>query len=89
MIFCGNRILENLIAQLNEKIQRIRHLRIFVYHRLENTLEEHDAILASIEEHDPDAAARAMKYHLDQVKEGVAKLFKDGTIDFFGGARSS
>lgn len=27
-----------------------------------------------------------MKYHLDQVKRGVKKLFDDGTIYFFGGA---
>ena len=86
IIYCGNRTLENLVAQLNAKIQRIRHLTTLVYHRLEDTLDEHDAILASIEKHDPDAAARAMKHHLDQVKNGVAKLFADGTIDFFGGA---
>jgi hypothetical protein len=38
----------------------------------------------------PDkGAAEAMKYHLDQVKGGVIKLFDDGTIDFFGGASFS
>jgi len=84
--YCSNRTLQNLVAQLNEKIQRIRHLTTFVYHRLEDTLDEHDAILDSIKEGDPDAAARAMKYHLDQVKDGVIKLFEDGTIGFFGGA---
>lgn len=89
IVYCGNRTLESLVAQLNEKIQRIRHLTTFVYHRLEDTLEEHDAILASIGEQDPDGAARAMKYHLDQVKDGVVKLFEDGTIDFFGGASFS
>ncbi|NNF47080.1 MAG: FCD domain-containing protein [Desulfofustis sp.] len=47
---------------------------------------EHSAILEALEQGDPEQAARAMKYHLDQVREGVIKLFEDGTIDFFGGA---
>ncbi len=84
--YCNNKTLEGFVSQLNEKIQRIRHLTTLVYHRLEDTLEEHDAILLSVKNGDPDAAARAMKYHLDQVKDGVVKLFEDGTINFFGGA---
>lgn len=83
---CNNRTLESLVAGLNEKIQRIRHLTTFVYHRLEDTIDEHTAILRAIEQGDPDRAADAMKYHLDQVKDGVITLFEDGTIDFFGGA---
>jgi len=27
-----------------------------------------------------------MKYRLDQARDGVVKLFEDGTINFFGGA---
>jgi len=84
--YCANSTLQSFVSQLNEKIQRIRHLTTFVYHRLEDTLDEHDAILQAVEKSDPDAAARAMKYHLDQVKDGVVKLFEDGTINFFGGA---
>ena len=83
---CDNRTLEQLVAVLNEKIQRIRHLTTFVYRRLEDTIGEHSAILEALEQGDPEQAARAMKYHLDQVREGVIKLFEDGTIDFFGGA---
>jgi DNA-binding GntR family transcriptional regulator len=83
--YCGNRTLETLVFQLNEKIQRIRHLTTFVYHRLEDTIGEHEAIVNSIEKGDSEGAAQAMKYHLDQVRNGVIKLFEDGTINFFGG----
>ncbi|MGA7278538.1 MAG: GntR family transcriptional regulator [Desulfocapsaceae bacterium] len=83
--YCGNRTLENLVFQLNEKIQRIRHLTTFVYHRLEDTIGEHEAIVNSIEKGDSERAAQAMKYHLDQVRNGVIKLFEDGTMNFFGG----
>jgi len=83
--YCNNKTLENLVAQLNEKIQRIRHLTTFVYRRLEDTIGEHDNILAAITKHDPDAAEHAMRYHLDKVKQGVINLFEDGTMNFFGG----
>ncbi len=83
--YCGNQTLENLVFQLNEKIQRIRHLTTFVYHRLEDTIGEHEAIVNSIEKGDSERAAQAMKYHLDQVRNGVIKLFEDGTMNFFGG----
>lgn len=80
-----NKTLENLVVQLNEKIQRIRHLTTFVYKRLEDTIGEHDNILLAIAQHDPDAAEKAMRLHLGKVKQGVINLFEDGTINFFGG----
>ena len=80
-----NTTLEQLMMQLNEKIQRIRHLTTYVYRRLEDTIVEHNAILSSIEDRNPDAAQQAMKRHLDNVKKGVVKLFDEGAMNLFVG----
>ena len=87
--YSNNETLEALMLSLNEKVQRIRHLTVFVYQRLQTTLGEHDDILETIKNHDHETARKAMKHHLDQVKKGVVQLFNDGTINYFGGANLS
>lgn len=81
----GNETLEALMAQLNEKIQRIRHMTTYVTRRVEDTIGEHQAILDAVRGGDPEAARSAMKYHLDKVREGVVQLFENGAMHFFGG----
>jgi DNA-binding GntR family transcriptional regulator len=81
----GNATLEALMVQLNEKIQRIRHMTTYVTRRVEDTIGEHKAILDAVREGDPEAARQAMKYHLDKVREGVVQLFENGAMRFFGG----
>jgi len=80
-----NKTLESLMHQLNEKIQRIRHLTTYVHRRIENTVGEHAAILSAIENQDAEAAQKAMKNHLDNVKQGVIHLFQNGAMNYFGG----
>jgi DNA-binding GntR family transcriptional regulator len=80
-----NKTLENLMFHLNEKVQRIRHLTTYVYQRLEHTIDEHNAILKGVETKDPSTAQKAMQLHLDQVKDGLVKLFEDQTMSFLGG----
>ena len=82
---CDNKTLESLMHQLNEKIQRIRHLTTYVHRRIENTVGEHAAILSAIENQDAEAAQKAMKNHLDNVKQGVIHLFQNGAMNYFGG----
>lgn len=82
---CDNKTLESLMHQLNEKIQRIRHLTTYVHRRIEDTVGEHAAILSAIDNQDAEAAQRAMKDHLDNVKQGVIHLFQNGAMNYFGG----
>lgn len=80
---CDNQTLENLMFQLNEKIQRIRYLTTYVPLRLEETIGEHDAILDAILNRDGEAAQRAMKAHLDNVSKGVVHVFESGAAPLF------
>ena len=48
-------------------VHRARQLILPVKGRLQATLEEHRAILAAFEAHDPDAARRAVQHHLRQL----------------------
>lgn len=82
-----NETLEALMFQLNEKIQRIRHMTTYVSRRVEDTIGEHNAILEAIRDGDSGAARRAMKRHLDEVRKGVVLLFENGTMNVFGGIR--
>lgn len=81
----NNKTLESLMHQLNEKIQRIRHLTTYVHRRIEDTVGEHAAILSAIDAQNPDAARKTMKNHLDNVKQGVIHLFQNGAMNYFGG----
>jgi DNA-binding GntR family transcriptional regulator len=83
--FGNNATLEKMMIQLNEKIQRIRHLTPFVYQLLEDPVGEHEDILSSIKQRDPERARQTLRYHLDRVKNGVIKLFQDDSVNFFGG----
>jgi len=81
----NNQTLENIMFQLTEKVQRIRYITTHAYHRVEDTIAEHDDIIKAIEKQNPEKAARAMKKHLTNVKQSVLKLFEDGTMELFGG----
>ena len=81
----NNKTLESLMHQLNEKIQRIRHLTTYVHKRIEDTVGEHAAILSAIGNQDAEAAQKTMKNHLGNVKQGVIHLFQNGAMNYFGG----
>ena len=59
------------IAQVSETawlhVNRARQLVLPVTGRISATLDEHRAILAALEARDPDAARRAVQYHLRQL----------------------
>jgi DNA-binding GntR family transcriptional regulator len=75
--FCDNRALEELALQLTERIQRVRFLTLYVHRRLEETIDEHAKLLECIIRKDPRGAQKALNTHLQNVKIGVEKLFKE------------
>ena len=85
LAIADNETLENLMRQLNEKVQRIRHLTTYIYRRLDDTIGEHHKILRAIEEKQPEAAQQAMKDHLDGVRDGLVSLFEDKALSSLGG----
>lgn len=60
-----------LIQQVKVQIDRYRRLTLPEPGRMERVIEEHAAIVAAIAAHDPDGAARAIKHHLEKLREGI------------------
>lgn len=69
------------IAQVSETawlhVNRARQLVLPVPGRIAATLEEHRAILAALEAHDPDAARLAVQHHLRQLITYLEPLERD------------
>ena len=63
--------------QWNADIYRARQLVLPVPGRIAATLEEHRAILAALEAHDPDAARLAVQHHLRQLITYLEPLERD------------
>lgn len=83
--FHGNETLSQLMDQINDKIQRIRYMTIFIDNRLEVTGDEHQDVVMSIADHDPDMAEQKLAIHLNKVKDGLASLFEKEEPHFVGG----
>lgn len=70
---CNNKILVQMIEQLQELVLRFRYIYYDNFKRAENMPEEHDAIVKAIESGDADAARYAADIHIDRLKELVIK----------------
>lgn len=71
----GNDTLILFMNQINDKIQRIRYLAVYVDQRLEKTIEEHQAVIDAIKNRDPDRVAETLEFHLEKIEEVLAHLF--------------
>jgi DNA-binding GntR family transcriptional regulator len=80
--FTKNTTLQELTSILVDRTQRIRFLSWYVPKRLEETIDEHQSIVAHIQENDPDGAATSLSYHLGKVKSGIRKLFEEQNHSF-------
>lgn len=78
----GNKTIEAMLKQLNDKLQRVRYLTKYIDGRVENTIDEHTRILEHIRKKDAEAAKNAYKDHLNKVKTGIEELFKDSSKRF-------
>jgi DNA-binding GntR family transcriptional regulator len=69
----GNQVLRDTLAHLHVHVQLFRlgtggHIR-------SEALEEHDAVVAAVTAHDPDAAEAAMRRHLERSAQRFAATF--------------
>ncbi len=60
-----------LIQQVKVQIDRYRRLTLPEPGRMERVVEEHAAVVVAIAAHDPDGAARAIRHHLEKLREGI------------------
>lgn len=70
---CRNKILVQMIEQLQELVLRFRYIYYDNFKRAENMPEEHEAIVAAISEGDADKARAAADIHIERLKELVIK----------------
>ena len=70
---CHNKILVQMIEQLQELVLRFRYIYYDNFRRAENMPEEHEAIVAAIAEGNADKARAAADIHIERLKELVIK----------------
>ena len=68
---CHNKILVQMIEQLQELVLRFRYIYYDNFRRAENMPEEHEAIVAAIAEGDAGKARAAADIHIERLKELV------------------
>ncbi len=64
-----NRRIRAIIANLHDHLTRIGHLAETIPGRFELSIQQHDAIIQAILNHDPDAAAATMRLHIESVRQ--------------------
>jgi DNA-binding GntR family transcriptional regulator len=69
-----NSILYETIMDLDKRLSPYRRLITFRPGRVEESIDEHGAILNAIEQNDSDNASRAMQGHLDLLAEDARAL---------------
>ena len=70
---CNNKILVQMIEQLQELVLRFRYIYYDNFRRAENMPEEHQTILVAIENGDADAARQAADIHIDRLKDLIIR----------------
>lgn len=74
---CGNRVIGDLLTQLNNRITVMRRVSLGAQGRLPQTLKELEQVLRAIEARDADKAARLSAAHVSRaaqvVRQSVAK----------------
>lgn len=65
---CGNRILMQMIEQLQDVVLRFRYIYYGKYRREGDQCDEHDAIVKAIERGDAEAAETAASDHIDRLR---------------------
>jgi GntR family transcriptional regulator, rspAB operon transcriptional repressor len=76
--------LAQILATLSDQVHRIRALSPRSPGRLNAALEEHVAIVESLKRRDPDAAASAMRIHLEHARDNAVQLLRPSRV---GGLR--
>ena len=70
----GNAMLARVASDLRDFVRRFSTLPFASPDRVENVLAEHEAILAALQGHDPEAAETASNGHLAAAREYLVRL---------------
>lgn len=73
----GNRVLDDIVRRLREKIALYRHQQIYEPRRFDESIREHREILEALRRRDPDAAETRMKNHLERQCKALIHLYKN------------
>jgi DNA-binding GntR family transcriptional regulator len=80
--FGGSPRIWRIVNGAKAQLDRVRRLAFPAPTHLDIVLREHTAIADGLKAHDPDAAAAAMKVHLDRVFDTIRRLIVEES-DFF------
>lgn len=75
----SNGRLTQILSTLDDQVHRIRQQALSNATRVPAMLTEHRAVLSAIEEHDPNAAEKAMRDHLVAARENAIQMALAGT----------
>jgi DNA-binding GntR family transcriptional regulator len=70
----GNRMLTRVASDLRDYVRRFSTLPFASPDRVGHVLSEHEAILAALESHDPEAARQASDTHLGNAREYLVRM---------------
>lgn len=73
-----------MVQQLKTQVDRFRHLTLPQPGRMGRVIEEHRAVVDAIAAHDPDAAAAAMRRHVEGLRASLGEM-RDVNPGFFDG----
>jgi DNA-binding GntR family transcriptional regulator len=71
----GNRVLDEVVANLRGKVALYRHQQIYEARRFDESIHEHREILDALRRREPDVAERRMKRHLDRQCRALINLY--------------
>lgn len=74
----GNRVLDEVVANLREKVALYRHQQIYEDRRFDESIGEHREIMKALRHRDPDAAESHMKRHLVRQCKALINLYQPG-----------
>ncbi|MCP3474089.1 GntR family transcriptional regulator [Bradyrhizobium sp. CCGUVB1N3] len=70
----SNAILSEMFSELHARVERIWYLRPWKLENLKRTHEEHSDVFRAIANRKPEAAAEAMRAHLDTLRASIVDL---------------
>ena len=76
----GSRILEHTLTDFHQYVQRVRMASIMQKRRMENSNDEHDAILTAIREHDEEKAELVATRHISNTVENLKNYDLDSVL---------
>lgn len=74
---CGNRVVRQILTQLNNRMVLYKRLSLSVAGRLSNAIEELEAVVAAIEARDPDSARELSEIHVTNAERIVLQQLSD------------